>query len=241
MMKGEFSMGLLAILCALSVACGPASENNEANANKPSISVPGPIQITAESKGLIFRYLSEDGTRVKTAQSIDEIPEACRHQVVVIPSAPEEVPPAGWDFVADLSSPLPQTIEAQSGFNLETRPVRRVAQQETSAGTAPELSGTGQAMQIPPVKEARNKSVSMFSSPGCPYCDKARNFLERKQVSFSEYDLERNGRRAREKLAQLAQAAGVNPQTLTGVPIIFVGKHVIRGFDRRRLSQLLGI
>ena len=96
-------------------------------------------------------------------------------------------------------------------------------------------------MQIPPVREAKSKRVSMFTSPGCPYCDKARSFLEKKRVSFSEYDLERDGQRARQKLAQLAKAAGVNPQTLTGVPILFVGKHVVRGFDRRRLSQLLGI
>ena len=81
----------------------------------------------------------------------------------------------------------------------------------------------------------------MFSSPGCGFCDKARNFFERKQVSFSEYDLERDGQRAQQKLMKLAQAAGVDPRTLSGVPIIFVGKHVVRGFDRRRLSQLLGI
>jgi len=241
--KGEVLMGFITFLCVLSLGCGSTTKSDNTVAPSQEASAPDPITVTAESTHLFFRYLSEDKTRVQTTQAIDSIPKQSRSEVVVL--VPDNPTPPGWEFVADLNQPLPLTIQARQGFNLTTHPRAKVAQASPPSGTSPkgkalQRSPTG-APNAPPVQEASNKTVVMFSSPGCPYCDKARNYFEKSNVSFSEYDLERDSRRARRKLSQLAQSAGVNPQTLSGVPIIFVGKHIVRGYDRRRLSQLLGI
>jgi glutaredoxin 3 len=234
------------LLCLLGLACGsPSSSTNSEQPGRAANKAPQPIAVSANSTDLVFRYLSEDGTSVMTAQRVEDIPATSRKEVVVMDL--KNMPPSGWDFVLDATQPLPQQVEPMRGFHFQTVARMRPAQDTPDPDpTAAYIRRVGQDSDVDtaapaPVKEASNKTVSMFSSPGCPYCDQARSYFDRHKVSFSEYDLERDRRRASKKLSELARSAGVNPKTLSGVPIIFVGQHVIRGFDRRQLSQLLGI
>jgi glutaredoxin 3 len=227
-----------ALISLLVLACG--SPTTASNSEHPEAvgKAPQPIAVSAEATDLVFRYLSEDGTSVMTAQKVEDIPATSRKEVVVMDL--KNMPPSGWDYVFDATQPLPQQVEPVRGFHFQT--VARIQPvQEAPDPTAGGANNSKNPASPPPVQEASNKTVSMFSSPGCSYCDQARSYFDRHKVSFSEYDLERDRRRASKKLAELARSVGVNPQTLSGVPIIFVGKHVIRGFDRRQLSQLLGI
>ena len=233
------------VVCLLAGAtafgCGGPSATDSEAATEATPVAPEPLEVTAASDQFIFSFLSADETSIARAVSADGVPEASRAQVVVMPRDPNMAPPAGWEYVADLRSPLPLTVQAVRGFNLETRAPKRKRQpnQAVLGATKPVDQPTEKSNTK--VKEASNKRVSMFTSPGCSFCDKARNYLEKHRISFSEYDLERDGRRAQQKLGQLAQRAGIDPRSLSGVPIVFVGKHVVRGFDRRRLNQLLGI
>lgn len=217
----------LLVLCLASLlasfgACDKPKENSPGSEKGPEA-----IQVSDSSTGLVYRYLSHDATRVKTAVLLGEIPEAARSQVVVLD--PNHPPPAGWDYVMDLTQGLPQKVPATQGFSFVTR--RTISPKEAPK---PDDSATTKA-------SAASGHVVLFSTQHCPHCTRARRFLDKHNVGFSEFDLERDGPRAQHTLQALAKAAGADRRKLRGVPIVFVGKNVVYGFDQGRLTQLLGL
>ena len=65
-------------------------------------------------------------------------------------------------------------------------------------------------------------AVVMYTSSWCPYCERARTLLRRKNVEFSEIDVES----APEKRAQMQQKSGRRT-----VPQIFIGDTHVGGSD----------
>ena len=62
-------------------------------------------------------------------------------------------------------------------------------------------------------------SVTIFTRSTCPYCDMAKDLLDRKGVSFEEIDI---GREPARRAAMISRAGG-----RTTVPQIFIdGRHV---------------
>ncbi len=43
-------------------------------------------------------------------------------------------------------------------------------------------------------------SLVIYTKPGCPYCQKARDFYNENNVAFTEYDAQNDARRKREML-----------------------------------------
>ena len=81
-------------------------------------------------------------------------------------------------------------------------------------------------------------AVVMYATSWCPYCDRARALLARKNVTFDEIDVES----APEKRAEMQQKSGSR-----SVPQIFIGDHHVGGSDDLRalddagkLDALLG-
>ncbi|MFZ5800053.1 MAG: glutaredoxin family protein [Candidatus Omnitrophota bacterium] len=72
--------------------------------------------------------------------------------------------------------------------------------------------------------------VKVYSTPTCPYCIRAKDYLKQKGVSFENYDVSSD----EEKLNEMMSVSGQ-----MGVPVIVVDNEVIVGFDRDRLEQLL--
>ncbi len=70
-------------------------------------------------------------------------------------------------------------------------------------------------------RKTANKRVVMYSAVWCGICKTARNYFKKKGIAFKEYDIEASskGRLDYKRLRG------------TGVPIIFVGKKRINGFD----------
>ena len=77
-----------------------------------------------------------------------------------------------------------------------------------------------------------DKTVTIYSTPTCHFCQMAKDFLKEKGISYTEYDVARD----LEKRQEMIQKSGQ-----MGVPVIFVGNEMTVGFDRDRLSSLLGI
>lgn len=77
--------------------------------------------------------------------------------------------------------------------------------------------------------------VIVYSTTWCGYCRKAKAWLKKKGVDFTERDIEKDAGAA-DELARKAQAAGVKPG---GVPVIDVKGTLVLGFDEARLDQLL--
>jgi glutaredoxin 3 len=74
--------------------------------------------------------------------------------------------------------------------------------------------------------------VKVYSTPVCPWCTKAKNFLKEHDVEFEDIDVSRDHDAAREMIEKSGQ---------TGVPVIMIDSEIIVGFDRERIAKLLDI
>lgn len=119
-----------------------------------------------------------------------------------------------WHF----SDQQPQGIAAQRG------------QIEATAPTAAKSGDVAPSARTSAPHAAREKVV-MYSAAWCGYCKKARAFLRKNRVPFSEYDVETSAKGKRDY-----QKYGAS-----GVPIILVGKQRVQGFDQAALTRLLDL
>jgi glutaredoxin 3 len=72
--------------------------------------------------------------------------------------------------------------------------------------------------------------MDLFSTPDCPQCRSARDYLSSKGVRFREHDVSRDQDALRQMLALSGRAS---------VPTIKAGNEVLVGFDRPRLDQMI--
>ncbi len=86
-----------------------------------------------------------------------------------------------------------------------------------------------------PMAQARTSDVVLYSTSWCGYCKKAREWLTRKGVTFTERDVETDEDAMRE-LAQKTMAAGVQA---SGVPVLDVRGKLIVGFDAQAIEDAL--
>lgn len=75
------------------------------------------------------------------------------------------------------------------------------------------------------------RQITLYATPDCPLCAKARDLLRSLGVPFTEVDIRRDPL----ALHQMTVFAG-GPQ----VPVVEVDGDVLVGFDRERLEEMLG-
>jgi len=75
----------------------------------------------------------------------------------------------------------------------------------------------------------RPGEVTIYTTPTCPWCHKAKAWLRDKKIRYREVDVtsDRNG------LDEMVKRSGQ-----TGVPVIVVGDEVIVGFNQNRLNEI---
>ena len=73
-------------------------------------------------------------------------------------------------------------------------------------------------------------AIKLYTTSSCTYCVKAKNWLRAKRIPFTEYNIERDPRRAEE----MARKSGQN-----GVPVIDVQGKIIVGFNQSALERAL--
>jgi len=76
------------------------------------------------------------------------------------------------------------------------------------------------------------KKVIIYSTPTCIYCRLAKEWLKQNNISFVDYDLSVDAEKRDEIIKKTGQM---------GVPVIEVDEEIIIGFDKKKLSELLGI
>jgi len=74
--------------------------------------------------------------------------------------------------------------------------------------------------------------VKIYSTPTCPYCKTAKEFLAENNIQFEEVDVASSQTAAQEMIAKSGQM---------GVPVLEVDGQVIVGFDRAKIKSLLNI
>ncbi|MHB8914055.1 MAG: glutaredoxin family protein [Minisyncoccota bacterium] len=77
-----------------------------------------------------------------------------------------------------------------------------------------------------------DKTVTIYSTPTCHFCQITKDFLKQKGIAYTDYDVARD----LEKRQEMIQRSGQ-----MGVPVIFVGDEMIIGFDQERLTAALGL
>lgn len=72
--------------------------------------------------------------------------------------------------------------------------------------------------------------VKVYSTPTCPYCIRAKEYLSSKGVEFHNIDVSQDQAAAEEMVKLSGQM---------GVPVIVIGEEVITGFDKARIERLI--
>ncbi len=80
-------------------------------------------------------------------------------------------------------------------------------------------------------KEKRNNIV-VYTSDGCPWCQKAKNYLKEKGFYFREINVSRKPSEAEKLVKRTGQM---------GTPQININGNFIIGFDKPKIDMLLGI
>ena len=72
------------------------------------------------------------------------------------------------------------------------------------------------------------KDIKVYSTPTCPWCRKAKDYLKEKGVQFTEYNVGED----RSKLQEMVELSGQR-----GVPVIKIDDDVIVGFNQSKIDQ----
>lgn len=74
--------------------------------------------------------------------------------------------------------------------------------------------------------------VRVFSTPTCPYCVALKQFLKENNIEFDDLNVAED-KEAREEM--------VTKSGQMGVPVAEIDGEIIVGFDKEKISGLLGI
>lgn len=77
-------------------------------------------------------------------------------------------------------------------------------------------------------KTSKNKNVIMYSAAWCGICKKAKKYFSQNNISYTEYDIDKN---AAAKKRHKAMGA-------TGVPVIFIGNRRMNGFSAASFERI---
>lgn len=76
------------------------------------------------------------------------------------------------------------------------------------------------------------KPVAIYTTETCGYCKMAKEFFQKNNVEFQEFDVGKDLVKRQEMIEKSGQM---------GVPVISVGSDMVVGFNKARLAELLNI
>ena len=74
-------------------------------------------------------------------------------------------------------------------------------------------------------------NVTIYSTPTCHFCQMAKEFFKENNVNYTEYNVASD----LDKRKEMVQKSGQ-----LGVPVILIDNDLTVGFDKPRISKLLG-
>ncbi len=75
-----------------------------------------------------------------------------------------------------------------------------------------------------------DKKVVIYSTPTCPYCKRAKEYLSRKGISYTDINVAQD----KEKAKEMTQKSGQ-----MSVPVIIIDDEIVVGFNQVLLDKLL--
>ncbi|MFH0800766.1 MAG: glutaredoxin domain-containing protein [bacterium] len=76
------------------------------------------------------------------------------------------------------------------------------------------------------------KKLTVYSTPTCPYCIRAKEFLRENGVEFEDIDVSSDRAQA-QKMIELSQQRGV--------PVLDFDGQIVVGFDKEKIKELLAL
>ena len=76
------------------------------------------------------------------------------------------------------------------------------------------------------------RKVTMYSTPTCHFCNKAKEFFDDYNISYEVFNVQTDLAKRKEMMEKSGQM---------GVPVIFVDNVLVKGFDEEKLRELLDI
>jgi glutaredoxin-like YruB-family protein len=77
---------------------------------------------------------------------------------------------------------------------------------------------------------AKKAKVIVYSTPTCPYCHAAKDFLKENKVDFQDIDVSKDQGKAQEMIEKSGQM---------GVPVLDIGGTIIVGYDKEAIKKAL--
>ena len=77
-----------------------------------------------------------------------------------------------------------------------------------------------------------DKSVTIYSTPTCHFCQMAKEFFTANNVSYTEHNVASDMEKRQEMIDKSGQM---------GVPVILIGDELIVGFDKEKIAAAVGV
>ena len=74
--------------------------------------------------------------------------------------------------------------------------------------------------------------VKVYSTPTCPFCIRAKQFLKENNIIFEDIDV---------SVDQKAESEMIKKTGQMGVPVLDIEGEVIIGFDKEKIKAALGL
>jgi len=72
--------------------------------------------------------------------------------------------------------------------------------------------------------------IKIYSTPTCPWCKKAKTYLEEKKIPYESIDVSAN---------EAAQKEMIEKSGQLGVPVLDIDGNIVIGFDKTKIDQFL--
>jgi len=76
------------------------------------------------------------------------------------------------------------------------------------------------------------KKVKVFSTPTCPYCHMAKDYLTDKKIAFEDIDVSQDQQQAQKMVERSGEM---------GVPQLWIDDQIVIGFNKPVIDHLLGL
>jgi glutaredoxin-like YruB-family protein len=73
-------------------------------------------------------------------------------------------------------------------------------------------------------------AVKVYSTPTCPWCTIAKQYLDSKNISFEDLDVSKDRNATSEMVSKSGQR---------GVPVLDIDGNIIIGFDKDKIDSLI--
>ncbi|MFA6321587.1 MAG: glutaredoxin domain-containing protein [Candidatus Omnitrophota bacterium] len=77
-----------------------------------------------------------------------------------------------------------------------------------------------------------DKKVTVYSTPTCPFCIRAKQYLKDNNVQFEDIDVSEDHEKAQEMIKKSGQM---------GVPVLEIDGAIVVGFDKEKIKETLGL